>query len=180
MHRHQAHTPENLTISRPSHIITHTRHCCIRASISRLAPAHCVLGHISYLTTLFLLRRSGPLSLMAEHIYWKASHLIPTHTTSSMPPLAIPHSLSVQSLHREHIQTCYASQANTPSQASRSSLNTYCLFYLASSNSRNSLYLTPSSLWLEPQRRAEVPIHEFNTGPSREVARQPSPLRGHG
>jgi hypothetical protein len=69
MHRHQAHTPENLTISRPSHIITHTWHCYIRASISRLAPAHCVLSHISYLTTLFVQRRSGPLSLMAKHIY---------------------------------------------------------------------------------------------------------------
>ena len=35
------------------------------------------------------------------------------------------------------------------------------------------LHLMLLLLWLDLQRRAEVPIHEFNTWPSREIAKQP-------
>ena len=83
-----------------SHHHTHMILLYTRVNLSACTLTHGVLGHILYLTTLYVQRRSGPLSLMAEHTYWKASHL--TYHINA---------LSVQSLRREHIQTCCASQS---------------------------------------------------------------------
>jgi hypothetical protein len=47
------------------------------------------------------------------------------------------------------------------------------LIYLALSNSRNSLHLTPLSIWFDLPTSRGSSSHEFSTWPSREVARQP-------